>query len=272
MVKYKGGKRRRGRRVSKRFKRAIRRVAISDAQVRFKTHAFNITSITGISTIADNATLATREGTAATTGWVSRPLDDIGGISIGTAFDTRESSKILLLGITAKFELRPHEVSATNGVTNQWWCRLVWGLWHPDAAASGGNIDTHAITPPDGGGGTVYSNAALLPWPVNSQVAEYEKRAKYHVVGSKALMVGALDTETRYSSGWREQNFSINWKIGRVIDFGDNATNPHAKNIPFMYMYAADGDQAGGTPPASGGGNNGPVLSGEYRVYWKNIN
>lgn len=267
-------KRRRRRKVSRRLKRAIKRIALSDAQVRYKDHDLDETMLVTLETIADAGGFTTtgREGTAATTGWVSRPLDDIGGITIGTSFDQRESDTVLLLGVVFKLTLKPHVVSATNGITRQWWCRFVWGLHHPEATSNGNNINPRAIYTAAGAGITQRTNRALMPWPTNSRNANYEEREDYHIMGTKVIMVGATNTEDRYSTGWREVDFTINMPIRRKVDFADATQYAHKSNLPFIFAYCADGSNNGGEGPASTASNNGPVVSGEYRLYWKNIN
>jgi hypothetical protein len=265
-------RKRRRRRVSKRLKRAIKRIAFADTEVRWLDVGPSETAIRDFSTVADSLTTTNRLGNTATTGFMAKPIQDANagaGIALGTGATNRTSDHIYAIGVKAIVKIAYKPVETNNDSAT--FVRMVWGYKHPNENAySAVNLSSiyGGLT---AGPGTVISQA-LFPWGVNRVTANYEARQKYHISGSKVFRIaqgnggtgGAFNAEN--VSNTREAIFKWNWPMRQKIEFPNTVDYPVSNYVPFIFMYAdEDADNAYSTQ------TTGVYCKFNYRFYWKNI-
>ena len=265
-------KRKRRRRISKRLKRAIKRIAFSDSEVRWYDLGPTETAIRDTTTIADSLTTTNRLGNTATTGFMAKPIQDANagaGIALGTGAGNRTSNKIYAIGVKAIIKIAYKPVETNNDSAT--FVRMVWGYKHPDV----NGFDAVEIDSIYGGvtagPGTVISQA-LFPWGINKASANYEARGKYHIAGSKVFRIaqgnggtgGSFNAENVSNS--REVIIKWNWPMKQKIEFPDTVDYPVKHFVPWILLYA-DEDANGSYSTMT----TGTYCKFNYRFYWKNI-
>lgn len=266
IYRFKGKKRRKSR-VSKRLKRAIKRIAFSDNQVRWADISrVNTKQIKLLSNTTDHATIASR------TGVIIRPLYDMGGgatgtgIPVGTGFANRQGDSVYLLGCKLQLYFGTYQDVANYNLMYN--VRMVWGFKHPDSTLATEHLihatELYSRSSAPGGAGGI--NDAIMPWPHNKQAtgSGYAHRKRYHITGSRLFQVSEGSTGGQ-GSGHREVWLNWNWKIHKKITFETNQNNPdqdHSKMEPFILIYT-DRDGNGTT--------TGCYATYDMRVYFKQM-